>query len=204
MGQETTCFASFGGQRVEGKALLETDVLVFRGRSRLSVPLGSIQSAEARDGGLHIVHAGGTVVLELGRRAETWAERIRSPRSLLDKLGIQPGARIGLKGSFEADFRAQLRERASLAGRSSRNLDLLLWSVEEQKELARFGAVRKSIADAGAIWVVYPKGKQHLREAEVLASGRDVGLKDVKVARFSDTHTALKFVVPVADRKRRG
>ena len=30
----------------------------------------------------------------------------------------------------------------------------------------------------------------------MLAAGRAAGLTDVKVARFSETHTALKFVVP--------
>ena len=53
---------------------------------------------------------------------------------------------------------------------------------------------------AGALWVVYPKGVQTIREIEVIAAGREAGLKDVKVASFSATHTALKFVIPVASR----
>jgi len=34
----------------------------------------------------------------------------------------------------------------------------------------------------------------------VLTGGRKVGLKDVKVVGFSPTHTALKFVLPIAKR----
>jgi hypothetical protein len=45
--------------------------------------------------------------------------------------------------------------------------------------------------------VVYPKGKQEITENDVLKAGRQAGLVDTKVALFSDTHTALKFVVPV-------
>jgi hypothetical protein len=45
------------------------------------------------------------------------------------------------------------------------------------------------------LWVVYPKGKKALTEADVLGAGRKAGLKDVKVVGFSATHTALKFVV---------
>jgi hypothetical protein len=52
----------------------------------------------------------------------------------------------------------------------------------------------------GAIWVVYPKGVTAIREIEVLNAGREAGLKDVKVASFSPTHTALKFVVPIEKR----
>jgi len=51
---------------------------------------------------------------------------------------------------------------------------------------------------AGAIWIVYPKGRTEITENDVLSTGRVVGLKDVKVCSFSATHTALKFVIPVS------
>lgn len=35
---------------------------------------------------------------------------------------------------------------------------------------------------------------------DVLQAGRQAGLTDTKVARFSGTHTALKFVIPLARR----
>jgi len=34
----------------------------------------------------------------------------------------------------------------------------------------------------------------------VIAAAKEAGLVDVKVVRFSDTHTALKLVIPVARR----
>jgi hypothetical protein len=43
-------------------------------------------------------------------------------------------------------------------------------------------------------------GVQHIKESDVLAAGKESGLIDVKVVRFSETHTALKFVVPVSQR----
>jgi hypothetical protein len=33
-----------------------------------------------------------------------------------------------------------------------------------------------------------------------MKAGKDAGLVDVKVVRFSDTHTAEKFVIPVTAR----
>jgi hypothetical protein len=53
---------------------------------------------------------------------------------------------------------------------------------------------------AAALWIVYPKGQKDITENDVLAAGRKAGLKDVKVVGFSPTHTALKFVIPVARR----
>jgi hypothetical protein len=42
--------------------------------------------------------------------------------------------------------------------------------------------------------VIYPKGVPQIKEIRVIQAGRAAGMKDVKVARFSATHTALKFV----------
>jgi len=56
---------------------------------------------------------------------------------------------------------------------------------------------------AAALWIVYPKGKKHITENDVLAAGRKVGLKDVKVVGFSSTqhrteirHPALREMRP--------
>jgi len=46
----------------------------------------------------------------------------------------------------------------------------------------------------GAILVVSLKGKQaRLKDVEVMAAGKEVGLVDNKVVGFSETHTALKI-----------
>jgi hypothetical protein len=34
-----------------------------------------------------------------------------------------------------------------------------------------------------------------------MKAGKTAGLVDVKVVRFSDTHTAEKYVIPVKDRR---
>ena len=56
--------------------------------------------------------------------------------------------------------------------------------------------------DAG-LWIVYPKGRTEIREIDVINAGRAAGLKDVKVVRFSDVDTTLKFVIPIEARKSR-
>jgi hypothetical protein len=44
--------------------------------------------------------------------------------------------------------------------------------------------------------VIRPKGVTQITEADVLTAGKAAGLVDTKVARFSDTHTAEKLVIP--------
>ena len=52
----------------------------------------------------------------------------------------------------------------------------------------------------GAVWVVFRKGRRDFNENDVLRGGLAAGLVDVKVVRFSDTHTASKFVIRKAER----
>ncbi len=52
MGNEAKCLVRFGKQQSEGKALLETSEILFRGDFRLKIPFSSIKSATAVDGEL--------------------------------------------------------------------------------------------------------------------------------------------------------
>ena len=202
MGQEATCEARFGGQLSAGKALLETDALIFRGTFRLSIPLGSIQTAEAADGLLRVTSAKGTAIFDLGAQAEKWAYKIRNPRSLADKLDVKPGMRVSLCGVGDASFLEQLNSRTSdvRKGKPAKESDLIFLAVEGIKDLARLAPLEGSLKRNGGIWVVYPKGRKDITESEVLKAGREAGLVDTKIARFSDTHTAHKFVIPLARR----
>jgi hypothetical protein len=129
-------------------------------------------------------------------------ERDYSDRSLLDKLGVRSGQRILIlgvnDGAFINDiqpFNPEFGERKLAA-----DVDLIFFNAEQKKDLARLPQLRKSIVKHGGIWVIYPKGRQEIRELDVITAGKTAGLTDNKVCSFSLTHTALRFVVPVADR----
>jgi hypothetical protein len=130
------------------------------------------------------------------------AERDYSHRSLLDKLGVKAGQKILIvgvnEGAFVHDIQAfgpEFAERKPAA-----DIDLIFFGAEQKKDLARLVQLRKSILKNGAIWVVYPKGRQDIRESDIITAGKSAGLTDNKVCSFSPTHTALRFVIPVADR----
>ncbi len=67
-------------------------------------------------------------------------------------------------------------------------------------DLARMSRCRANLAQDGALWVVYPKGRQDITRADVMKTGKMAGLVDVKIVKFSESHTALKFVIPLAKR----
>ena len=78
--------------------------------------------------------------------------------------------------------------------------DLVFFGASKAAELVRTEKLTPSLSSQGALWIVYPKGKQEITELQVLNSGKASGLVDIKVVSFSATHTALKFVRPKAKR----
>ena len=201
MGSEAVCSVSYAGRVSEGKALLETTEVLFRGDFRLKIPFAQITSVAADDGTLRLGYEDDVAVFDLGGDADKWAEKIRNPRALLDKLGVKPGMRIAVLGVQDADFLDQLTARNGAPDKSidARDLDIIFYEADRLDDLSRLAELRTAIKPAGAIWVVSPKGKGiEVRDVDVMAAARDAGLVDNKVASFSATHTALRLVIPKA------
>lgn len=197
MGDEAACTVRFGRQVSSGKALLETDALIFRGAFRLAIPYTSMRRVVADCGQLRVTFPDGTAHFDLGPKAERWAKRIRNPRGLLDKLGVKPGSVVAVLNLQDRDFLVQLRERTARVSRSPRRTtDIVFLGVASQPDLRRLHVLARGLRPDGAIWVVAPRGSAVVRERDVLEAGRAAHLVDVKVVRFSETHTAHKFVVP--------
>jgi hypothetical protein len=202
VGNELKCTVRFGKETSEGKALLETSEVLFRGEFRLKIPFTSIKSAKAVDGELHLQTANGLAILEIGPAAEKWREKILHPKTRIEKIGVKAGEKVSLLGNFEADF---LDELKLLAGSVSKDkvaadCDTIFFAADSLKELSSVTKIAKSLKGATALWIVYPKGQKTITENDVIAAGRKTGLKDVKVVGFSPTHTALKFVIPLDKR----
>lgn len=196
MGLEATCIVRVDGAEHRGTALLESDELLFRGPTRLKIPFASITSLDAADGVLRITHAAGSAHFDLGDAATTWAEKIRSPRSLLDKLGVKPGMTVSLIGAFDADFVRDVEARVKTAPgpQTKKGNDLVFFLADAVAQLSKLRSLEKALAKGGAIWVVHPKGKGALKDTEIFAAGESLRLTATKVVRFSDTHTAEKLM----------
>jgi hypothetical protein len=129
-------------------------------------------------------------------------ERDYSHRALIDKLGVKAGQRIAVLGVEDAEFLKDLADRVPEYSRGNRiaNADLIFFSAEAREDLSQLKSLSRSISKSGGIWVVYPRGQKHIHEIDVISAGKSAGLTDNKVCRFSNTHTALRFVIPLAKR----
>jgi hypothetical protein len=203
MGSEAVCLVRFGEQASEGKALLETTELIFRGDFRLRIPFREITQLDSEDGQLRVRFSEGTAVFDLGRDAEPWAAKIRNPRGLMDKLGVKSGQTVAVVGIEDSEFLQQLRGRTGAVATDNprSDADYVFYEADRLDDLARLSELASSIKKKGAIWVVSPKGKGALvKDTDVMAAARQAGLVDTKVVAFSATHTALKLVIPVTKR----
>lgn len=203
MGLEATCEVRFRGRTVSGQARLESKELLFRGGElKITIPFRDMDAVAARDGRLEVSLREGRASFALGAAAEKWARAIRSPRSLVDKLGVKPGSIVAAIGLADEEVLSQVRERAGdvSLGRARRGSDVVLVQISSKAELTRLGRLRGSLKPNGAIWAVWVKGRKALTENDVRAAALSAGLVDVKVASVSDALSGLKLVIPVAAR----
>jgi hypothetical protein len=202
MGREIQCRAKSGGKWIAGKALLETNEVIFRGDLRLKIPIAALDSVTARAGELHLKWSGQSAVFELGDQAEKWAHTILHPKSTADKLGIKPGLTISaLKLAGDATMNDARKVVASFADdKPLKNSDMIFLGATTASDLRGLKKLLASLAANGALWVIYPKGRKDITELQVLGAGRATGLLDIKVVSYSATHTALKFVRPKNER----
>ncbi len=203
MGKEAKCVARIDGKKEEGKALLETSELIFRGTEcRVKITFAEMKSVAAENGELRIKTKDRAFAFVVGKAAEKWREKILHPKSRAAKLGITAGTRVRCIGEFEAEFLNELSKNKVEIVKSdgSSGTEVTFLTVPDKAALAAVGKNAKKMKGADALWMVYPKGKKEITETDVIAAGRKTGLKDVKVVGFSPSHTALKFVIPVEKR----
>jgi hypothetical protein len=198
MGRETRCMAEIEDWAGDGRLLLETDELIFRGARRLVVPRQEIISARDEDGWLALEYAGGTARFDLGTLTPSWVNAITHPRSRVDKLDVKDGSRIALIGALDEDFLAELRTKTDRIGETADGsaADLIFFRIDTPADLVRLPSLRELIRPAGGIWIVHPKGQPALGHEVIAAAARAAGLVDTKSARFSDTHSALRLSIP--------
>jgi hypothetical protein len=133
------------------------------------------------------------------------------------KLGIKPGARLGLVGAPDdfAETLGGLPDGVSpvRVARGTARFDVIVCFARSSKELARdLPALPARLDPAGGLWIAWPKKSAKksakklaglatdLTEAEVRARGLATGLVDNKVCAIDDTWSGLRFVVRLADR----
>jgi hypothetical protein len=125
-----------------------------------------------------------------------------STRPLIDKLGVKPMSKVSVLGIDDEYFWEQLQARTPDVSRRLRNdSDVIFYAADSEVALKKLKSLQDHIRKDGAIWVVSLKGKRaKIRDVQVIAAAKAAGLVDNKVVAFSETHTALRLVIPVAMR----
>lgn len=205
MGQEVKTTLRFDGRILEGVALLESDSIIFRGGVSLTVKFSEIFKMEANAGWLDLKTGRGLLLFELGPKAEIWAEKIKNPKALVEKLGVDADKKVCVVGKLDADLRAELVATGAKIAKSARgkDFDMIFVAAASKKELEKLPGLREMIKDDGGIWIVYPKGNTELTERDVLTAGRTLQLTDNKQVKVSELLTSVRFVIPVAQRKKK-
>jgi hypothetical protein len=203
MGLEAECTVRVGRKSSAGKALLEGEVLVFRGDFRLSLPFDQMRDVAA-DGDFLVIRTEETEArFELGSAlAERWARLIKEPKGLFEKLEVTPQSRVAVVDVHDALFLTALRDRvASVAeGRVPEGAPVIFFGAETRDALRKIHLLRARMVETGSLWVIRPKASKAISESDVLEAVRAAGLVDTKVVSFSRTHTAHKAVIPLEQR----
>src|SRR5258708_19848848 len=97
MGKELQGAVRVGRQRHQGKILLETNELIFRGTDyRLKIIFSEMRDVQAKNGQLRIATNDNVLTFEVGTAAEKWREKILHRKTRAQKLSVQQGTKGNL------------------------------------------------------------------------------------------------------------
>jgi hypothetical protein len=128
---------------------------------------------------------------------------------LPQKLGIKEGHRVAFVGApkgFDATLGALptgVTAQARLAGKAL--LDVIVVFVNKRTDLvAKLDAARPRMAQAGGLWIAWPKKSSGMATDVTENTIREValptGLVDNKVCAIDETWSGLRLVIRVANR----
>lgn len=200
MGQEAECTVRVGRKTSAGKALLEGEVLVFRGEFKLTIPFEQMKDVAVDGGSLVVRTEENETRLDLGpAMAARWARLIKEPKGLFEKLEIGSQSRVAVVDIRDPMFLTALRERAAAVteGRVPEGASIIFFGAETREALRKVQLLRARMVETGALWIVRPKGSKAISESDVFEALKGAVLVDTKVVAFSKTHTAHKAMIPV-------
>jgi hypothetical protein len=130
-----------------------------------------------------------------------------SPRTLVEKLGIEPHTRIALLnaprgyGAVLRPLPEGVRVTASVRGAFP---FIQLFTTSRRELEQRFPMLVRALAPDGALWISWPKQSSgvatDLTENVIRAVALAGGLVDVKVCAVDDVWSGLKLVRRLRDR----
>jgi hypothetical protein len=187
MGREAKAPVTHNGATAEARVHLDSDMLTIGPPVRARLALSGI-TAKAGVQGLTLNAGSERYLIAMSEKeAGAWAKAIANPPTLADKLGIKPGVTLALIGTLPDEIVALAKGAVVAKGAA---LTLAAVCSLDVKALVK---IAKTLPEKGAVWLIYEKGV--VKGDALIFAAREAGLKDTKVAKISDTHTGLRFIV---------
>jgi hypothetical protein len=128
---------------------------------------------------------------------------------LAKKLGIKDGFRVVLL-DVPAEVKTEVRDSlrgCEIVKNLDTSLDFVFLFARSRAELEhKLESAAASLAPAGMLWISWPKKSSgvvtDLTEDVIREVGLRAGLVDIKVCAVTEVWSGLKFVIPVARRKK--
>ena len=124
------------------------------------------------------------------------ADGVQPARSVVDRLGIRPNVRVALVGVSDAHLPGLVAERTKKITKMVPHepVDMLIYQAEGAFALQRVAELARAVSRDGALWVLWPKSQENIKQSHVYRAGTAAGLVDVKIASISERLSGMEFV----------
>ena len=129
-------------------------------------------------------------------------EDVHPPLAVVDRLGIHPGMRVALVGVEDEALANLVSDRTTKCTTMvpREPVDIVIFQADGTFDLKRVPDLCRAVARGGSLWVLWPRGQEHIKQSHVRRAGIAAGLVDVKVAGLSERLSGLQFVRATAVR----
>jgi len=187
-------------RKFKAKCELSGEEIIVRGPEGFRLKLAELVTLQAHQGVLEVADGKRQVELVLGKAtADKWAEKARTPRGRLEKLGIRARTRVAMIGPLPRDLKEEVEASGAVVVRGGA-VDFVLLAAEKPRDLDQLDSLKEWIAPDGAVWIVRRRGSDDLTERQMREAASKARLVAIKVAKLSEEHTSDKFVIPRHER----
>ena len=124
------------------------------------------------------------------------SDGVQPARSVVDRLGVRPNARVALVGVSDSDLPALVAQRTKKITKMVPHepVDMIIYQAEGSFALQRISELARLLARPGSLWVLWPRGQEHIKQSHVHRAGIAAGMLDVRMASVSERLSGMEFV----------